>query len=242
MLQAPASIGLLALIVLASTLHAQQDPPIPADAPTSACEFPGSRSVEALRIVAGIEPVSFVMSCPGHPGGRCNTPIAPTSMARLSTNLLAVDRTEGGWTCTNNAGVPGWVPTNRLIPLPDTPAVPTTHWLGWWRSGKDAPGIQNDRLLITRSKNNPRILHVSGRAYWYGITNNVHLGEINADAQARGPYLHIVEGDPPGCILDLAYDPVTHNFNAIDNSECGGMNVRFLGKWSRFTPTSHAVK
>ncbi|MDP9039172.1 MAG: hypothetical protein M3O02_07850 [Acidobacteriota bacterium] len=233
----------LVAILSALAVHAPaEQPPIPSDAPTSACDFSGARSLDALRILAGTAPVPFVLSCPGYPGGRCNSPLTPGSPMRLASDVISVDHTEARWSCVFADSVPGWVPTDRLAPLPDTPAIRIADWLGWWRSGRDSAGIVNDRILITRSPADPRILHVSGRAFWYGINNNVHVGGINADAQARGPYLHIVEGEPPACILDLTYNPATHTFHAVDNALCGGMNVRFSGTWARFTPTARRHK
>ena len=41
---------------------------------------------------------------------------------------------------------------------------------------------------------------------------------------------------PDACVLDLVYRPAAHTFDALDNAQCGGMNVRFTGTWSRFTP------
>lgn len=113
--------------------------------------------------------------------------------------------------------------------------------MGWWRKAGAETGHQTgrqaDRLLITHV---PRsgTLSVSGRAYWYGLADNVHFGEIVAAARPAGPHLHLVEGDNFGsCVLDLRLDPSTHTLQALDNAACGGMNVRFSGHWYRFTPT-----
>ena len=78
--------------------------------------------------------------------------------------------------------------------------------------------------------------HVKGSAFWQGIIeDDIHTGDIDADAVARGPYLHLVDGDS-ACGLDLTSDPATHTFLAADNSMCGGANVRFAGTWTRFNP------
>jgi len=221
-----------------SASAAAQIPQIPADAPTSTCDFPGG-SIASLRIVSGDGSVPFVMSCPGHAGGRCNSPIDLTSRNPNDTNLVSVERNVGGWTCSNRAGIAGWIPSARLSPLPERPAIPEADWQGWWRRPGPVAAAKTDHILITRSHSNPGALHVSGRGYWYGIGDNVHSGQIDGDAQARGPYLHI--GDSVGCTLNLIFQPATHTFLAIDNAECGGMNVRFTGRWVRFQPTPRRV-
>jgi hypothetical protein len=226
--------------MLAPRLLAQENP-LPSGAPTATCDFHGAHTLDALRIFNGTAPIPFVFSCgQNRPAGTCiSNDIKPDSTEPLSSKVIGVDHTEGSWSCVFAEGVSGWVPSDRLSPLPDTPAISSTEWLGWWRSGKDIPGIRNDRLLITRSPANARILHVSGRAYWYGINHNIHFGQVDADAVARGPLLHVVEGDDDSaCILDLIYNPGTHTFMALDNSQCGGMNVRFSGEWTRFTPSA----
>ena len=110
------------------------------------------------------------------------------------------------------------------------------EWLGWWHSGREIRGVKADRLLITR-KPGSELLHISGRAYWYGLGDDVHFGEVQADAAPIGLYLHAVQPfSSGGCVVDLKLDPATHTLHAYDNMQCGGMNVRFDGTWERFLP------
>ena len=212
----------------------------PPGAPTTACTVPPVHDASKLLIVSGDAPLTYVFACGyNRPEGKCAVMTSTPGSIDLpaNTRFMSAGEQKGGWTCVQpNDSTSGWVPSDRLAPLPPTPAIPTADWLGWWRQGKDSPGIKNDRILITRSKT-PKTLHVSGRAYWYGINDNVHFGGVDADASAFGDTLHIVEGyDTGACIVDLVYHPATHTFTASDNMNCGGMNVRFLREWQRFTP------
>jgi hypothetical protein len=212
----------------------------PAGAPTAACTVTPVLDASKLLIVTGDTPVPYVFACgENRPAGKCAVVIAKPGSADLpgTTRFMSAGEQRNGWTCVEpNDSTSGWIPSNRLAPLPPTPAITTADWLGSWRQGKDSPGIKNDRLIITRSKT-PKTLHVSGSAYWYGLKDNVHTGGVNADASAYGDTMHIVEGtDTYSCVVDLVYQPATHTFTASDNSNCGGMNVRFLGEWQRFTP------
>ena len=239
------AVGCLSLLVPVSPAQALPDGSVmsdtpPAGAPTLPCNVPVVRDASKLLIVTGDAPVTYVFAC-GHnrPAGQCAVMTAKPGSSELpgTTRFMSVREQQNGWTCVQpNDSTSGWIPSDRLAPLPPTPAVPTADWLGWWHQGEEVHGIKNDRLLITRSKT-PKTLHVSGRAYWYGLNDNVHFGEVDADASAYGDTLHVVEGEDPGtCIVDLIYHPTTHTFTASDNMNCGGMNVRFLREWQRFTP------
>jgi hypothetical protein len=140
---------------------------------------------------------------------------------------------QSGWACvTGGDSTSGWVPVERLASIPTTPRVSLSEWLGWWRQGEDVRGIKNDRLLITHSPGS-NVLHISGRAYWYSSQENVHFGEVQADARPIGIYLHAVDS---GCVIDLELDPTTRALKTYDNEGCGGMNVRFMGTWTQITP------
>jgi hypothetical protein len=204
--------------------------PIPG-APTTECSFPEIKSTTPIRITTGNQPVPYQFACGVRSPSACAVGTLPSGL------VVSFGQEQNGWACvTGGDSTSGWVPIEDLAPLPTTPDVPLSDWLGWWRQGKDVKGMKNDRLLITRSSGS-RLLHVSGRAYWYGIPPNVHFGGVQADAEPIGLYLHAIDG---GCVLDLKLDPITHTLKVYDNSGCGGMNVRFLGVWNRFTPKDHA--
>jgi hypothetical protein len=152
--------------------------------------------------------------------------------------VVSAGPAQNGLTCVSGGdSTSGWVPTARLAPVPADPHASLSQWLGWWHQGTETPGQKNDRLLITRAKS-PGLLHVSGRAYWFGANDDVHFGEVIADAKPSGNYLHAVQGDDlSGCVVDLKYDPASHTISAYDNMRCGGMNVRFSRTWTKFTPS-----
>jgi hypothetical protein len=234
---------LFAASALVPATHAQIADTPPPGAPSAKCEVRPRSDPRLLRVLVGTTTLPYVFACAeNRPAGKCVVGfITPGSRETPANTALAVDHEQDGWSCVSLDAVTGWVPSNRLAPLPSQPSVPESWWLGWWRMGPGQTGIQNDRLLITKSTV-PGQLRVSGRAYWYGINNNVHLGQINAEAQPYGLYLHLTEGnDTYSCVLDLIANPDTHTISATDNSNCGGMNVRFSGTWNQFTPRSRKL-
>jgi hypothetical protein len=201
-------------------------------APVGKCDLTSFLADTPIRILQGAEPIPYNFACGVRGSGTCVA-------GKLNPGLVvAAGPQESGWTCVSGGdSTSGWVPTARLGPVPADPRISLSQWIGWWHQGKDIPGVKNDRLLITPGKT-PGSLRISGRAYWYGIAGVVHFGEVNADATPVGPYLHVVEGDNlSGCVLDLKYDLATHSIAVYDNAACGGMNVRFLGIWTKFTPS-----
>ena len=223
----------LQLVAPAQTTTPTGYPAPPPGAPEIACSMDGVDASAPVRILLGPEAVPYAFGCAQH--GKPGPCIGGTLNSGL---VVSVGATSGAWSCVPGGGVSGWVPTSRLAELPTTTAVPLKDWIGWWHNPPFTPNQNNDRLLITPGTA-PGTLHISGRAYWYGANGNVHFGGINADAQPVGPYLHIVEGDTlSSCVLDLHYNLSTYTFSAYDNASCGGMNVRFSGEWSRFTPSN----
>jgi hypothetical protein len=232
---------IVGFLITTSTVAQFSDTP-PPGAPTEVCDVMPNPDPHSLRIFNGSTTIPFVLACGVRTSGKCSTQqMQPGSKDLPPTAVAAVGREKDGWSCIFFSGVSGWVPSDRLAPLPAEPAVPLAAWTGWYREYKGTSGIRNNRLLLAAGKT-PGTIHVSGRAYWYGLNDSVHTGQIDADATPYGKYLHVVEGDTErACVLDLVIDPSTHTLAADDNAACGGMNVRFWGKWSRFTPsTSHS--
>jgi len=225
-----------ALLPLAARAEVNREtgyPAPPPGAPTAACSLDDVPSTAPVRIVRGNGPVPYAFACAQHGtdkpciGGNVNPGV-----------IVTVAASSGEWSCVSGGdSTSGWVPTSSLAELPTAPKVPLQQWIGWWHNRPDTPSAKSDRLLITRGSL-PGSLRVSGRAYWYGLNGNVHFGQLSpTEAKPSGPYLHLVEGDTlSGCVLDLHFDPARHTLHSYDNSNCGGMNVRFSGTWIRFTP------
>ncbi len=217
----------LAAIFISSQCAAQDTVPgLPCDITTLPADTP-------IRLLAGSGPIPYLFACGVRGSGTCIP-------GKLDPGLVvSAGPAQNGLTCVSGGdSTSGWVPTSRLAPVPADPHASLSQWVGWWRQETETPAKNNDRLLITRT-GSPGVLHISGRAYWYGANDDVHFGEVNADAKPIGNYLHAVQGDDlSGCVVDLKFDPATHTISAYDNMRCGGMNVRFARAWTKFTPAS----
>lgn len=221
------AIALLAMsaVVVAQNKKAEPLPPIPA----SPCEPRLASAFSDLRVFDGTAPIPLAMHCGEGDSTACHTEFLDLLKPdEYQGDLIAPAAVQGTWTCAQVGGWSGWVPTDRLSPVPSTPAVTTEQWLGTW----SAPRV--GRLVLSRSAAGHGLIHVEGVATYTNIAHNTSSGEVSGDAVAMGPFLHIVDsGQQSGCILDLKYNLLTKSFRAVDNQQCGGHNVTFNAVWQR---------
>ncbi len=224
------------LLFAASGAKAQsKNAPLPPDVPAVECKPPVAFDFNALRVFNGTAPILMNFHC-GDKGGQADACHAEyldlAKPEQYQGDLISPGITQGRWTCAMVGGWSGWIPTDRLAPVPSTPAITTQQWLGTWDSGP--VGKHGDRLILTRSAEGHGKIHVEGRAHYTNIAHNVASGEVSGDAIALGPFLHILDhGEQPDCVLDLKYDLASGTFRAVDNELCGGFNVSFDGVWHR---------
>ena len=233
----PRSNPWLALFLLAVPVAGAQNKnaPLPPDVPAVECKPRAAASFDGLRVFSGTAPVLMAFHCgdKGSEPAACHAEYLDLAKPEdYQGDLIAPGATQGRWTCAMVGGWSGWIPTDRLAPVPSTPAITTQQWLGTWIIGH--VGTHGDRLILTRSAAGHGKIHVEGRAYYTNAAHNVDSGEVSGDAVAMGPFLHILDhGEQPDCILDLKYDVASGTIRAVDNQLCGGFNVTFDGVWHR---------
>lgn len=145
---------------------------------------------------------------------------------------VVVERKYKDWTCSwfqnpQGAMTTGWLPTASLRPLAAT-SPSWQSWLGTWKQGK------YNEIKISKGPQSG-VLKVTGSALWQGLGDNVHTGEFNAQATPQGLTLRVRDGnDTYSCEVNLR---LNHQYLLVkDNSNCGGMNVRFMGGYRKSGP------
>ena len=121
-------------------------------------------------------------------------------------------------------GSAGWVDRSKLQPLPV--AVPSLQdWAGNWKDGDN--GL---RITVQGGQ-----LHVEGDAYWPSANPTPeqrpygpNMGQVEARAAPRGADVEFAEDTCKVRVHSLGEVLIV-----ADNSECGGMNVRFNGVYRR---------
>lgn len=140
-------------------------------------------------------------------------------------NQVLISRTYGSWICSwyqplKGSETVGWLPRDSLV-ISEPPARPTWEkWIGRWK--------YYDQSLNIRRDSKPESLAVKGDAIWRGTGDNVHVGSVEARSSPHGNELILIEEE---CLVTLKL--VGDYLVARDNSECGGMNVRFNGVYRK---------
>lgn len=134
---------------------------------------------------------------------------------------VIVSRTYGDWACAwyQPARGPervGWLEASRLDIPEASPSPPPARWVGEWTYGENF-------LHLRRAKGAGR-LALDGQAYWHGLGDNVHVGEVAGEAALSGDALTF-EDDTCRVTARL----VGPYLIVRDNKQCGGVNVSFDG-------------
>ena len=139
---------------------------------------------------------------------------------------VIVSRTYGGWACSwyqprSGPGKVGWLAAERLDIRETDARPPLALWAGEWEF--------YENFLKVRAE--AGTLGVEGQAYWHGLGDNVHVGEIAGRVAPEGNALTLEE-DTCRVTLRLVGPYLVVN----DNGQCGGVNVTFDGVYRRKTP------
>lgn len=143
----------------------------------------------------------------------------------IAGNQVLVSRRYGSWICgwyqpQKGSETVGWLPLDRLV-ISERPASPALEkWIGRWK--------YYDQSLNIRRDSKREFLSVKGDAIWRGAGDNVHVGSVAARSSPQGIELILIE-EECRVTLKLVGDYIV----ASDNSECGGMNVRFNGVYRK---------
>jgi hypothetical protein len=114
----------------------------------------------------------------------------------------------------------GWIPTEKLTFSAANENPPLKSWLGAWK-------FYDNSINIALPKGKPGSLYVTGQAYWRGLGDNIHTGEIDATGQPAGNLFESAAKEEYDCGFTLRL--IGKYLIVKDNLQCGGANVTFSG-------------
>ncbi len=192
--------------------------------------FASDQAPFGLAKVTGAGRVPFLGDMDACPN---ETPACKGTGYLVAGDEVITGKARGPYVCVfypnKGGGSAGWVGANRLVRERVVGPPLLTAWAGQWSYGDDSI-----RLKARGSE-----LVADGDAFWPSANpplsvrpGGPNIGQFSGKAHPEGG--HVVFKDGTGeyaCVVTL--DLVGRYLIASDNSNCGGMNVRFDGVYRR---------
>lgn len=137
---------------------------------------------------------------------------------------VIVNRIYNGFACSwfpgKNGGTVGWLRADTLdMPESLYDASPAA-WSGEWNYAENSIKLVPER--------GSGWLRVTGNAFWKGLGDNIHIGELDGRAEAKNGILKYSDGDDEyDCKVTMRL--LGSYLIVSDNQKCGGVNVTFSG-------------
>lgn len=188
--------------------------------------FPSEQSQFALAKVTGAPRLYLLGDMDGCPAK--GEPACRQRSYVVNGDTVVTGRDLGRYRCVffpnKVGGSAGWVDRSKLQALP-VANLSLQDWVGNWKDGDN--GLQ---ISVQGGQ-----LHVEGDAYWPSANPSPevrpygpNMGQVEARAAPRGADVEFVEDTCKVRVHSLGEVLIV-----ADNSECGGMNVRFNGVYRR---------
>jgi len=139
-------------------------------------------------------------------------------------DLVIISRTYGNKVCSwyqpkrGNETV-GWININQLKISEPNKNLRIEQWVGSWKS--------NGNSLSLKRNVKAGYLKVTGNAFWKGVGDNIHIGEVDESGKPSGNELNLGGQEKYDCRVRIQ---LVSNFLIVsDNMMCGGANVTFSG-------------
>jgi hypothetical protein len=190
--------------------------------------FPRESSEYKLASVKGLknEKVYFYdddRACPNDENCRTKSYVIPN-------DEVIVSRSFGKWACSwyqpkKGSGTVGWIALDKLE-FKETNRNPARgEWLGAWNH-------VGNQIEIGKGKT-PDLLTITGNAFWKGLGDNVHVGELDYASKPAGNELKIGENETGEYECKVTMRLLGKYLIVSDNMQCGGLNVSFSGIYQK---------
>lgn len=148
----------------------------------------------------------------------------------IPNDEVIVSRRFAGFACAwyqpkKGAETVGWLPLDKLEFDETAAAVEKKAWTGTW-------SYYDNEIKIAATEK-PGIFKITGNAFWKGIGDNVHIGELDGDAKLVETNLKYGEDDEDEYACRVTLRLAGKFLIVSDNLNCGGANVSFSGVYRK---------
>ncbi len=139
---------------------------------------------------------------------------------------MIVSRTFGSFACSwfqpkKGAETVGWIEVNKLEEIATNSAPELDDWFGEW-------SYYENSITIGKGEKSGE-LAIKGDAFWKGLGDNVHIGELDHSAKPLRNVLKLGETEEGEFACKVTMRLVGKFLIVSDNLNCGGVNVSFSG-------------
>jgi Protein of unknown function (DUF3298)/Deacetylase PdaC len=159
--------------------------------------------------------------CPGN--AKCKT-----RRYVIPGDEVIVSRTYGRYVCSwyqpsKGSETVGWILIDNLLINEADPQITKDDWVGDWK--------YYDNSIDIKVLKNQSALKINGNAFWKGLGDNIHIGEIDFSGTPISSKMSLGEQGEFECRVKMQR---TGKFLVVsDNLNCGGVNVTFNGVYRR---------
>lgn len=144
----------------------------------------------------------------------------------IPNDEVIVSRTFGKFACAwfqpkKGSETVGWLETEKLVWVDCGQNPAQTAWLGEW-------SYYDNSIRISNGKTSD-LLTVKGNAFWKGLGDNIHIGELDHKAKLSGNNLKLGEQETDQYACKVSMRLIGKYLIVSDNRNCGGANVSFSG-------------
>lgn len=145
-------------------------------------------------------------------------------------NEVIVSRVYKSFACSwyvpaKGIGTTGWIKLADLDISEVNKQPSLRSWLGTWEFAENSISFTQNKL--------PGYLNVTGEAFWRGLADNVHIGELDGREKPVGNIINFGSSDTDEYSCKATIRLIGNFLVVDDNSYCGGVNVKFNGVYRR---------
>lgn len=146
----------------------------------------------------------------------------------ISGNEVVVSRKFGDWACSwyqpkKGAETVGWISLKNLAFTEMVQGIES--YAGKWS--------HYDNSIEIKKTTSQKIFAVTGNAFWKGLGDNIHIGELDGKAVWNEKFLAYGEDDKDQYACKVKFHLIGNYLIVSDNLNCGGVNVTFSGVYQR---------